>query len=97
MRTLAKSCVLLVFFFEIVDHGGRQGNTAQALARWRHLVALHEVTDTLHRVKCPTLHCRIRMVIEIASVSHVFFVIVNFVVCHNHKLKTMLWSYLIKT
>jgi hypothetical protein len=80
-----------LFFFKIVDHGGRRGNTAQALARWRHLVALHEATDALHQAMHPPLHRRIRMAIKIASVSHVFFVIVNFVVCHNHKLKTMLW------
>jgi hypothetical protein len=82
---------LLCFFFKIFNHGGHRDDTAQALARWRHLVDLHEATDALHWAMCPASHRRIRMVIEIASVSHVFFVIVNFVVCHNHKLKTMLW------
>jgi hypothetical protein len=56
------------FFFEIVNHGGRQGNTARALAQWRHLVALHEATTTLHWAMCPVLHRHIRMVIEIAPV-----------------------------
>ncbi len=41
---------------------------AQALAQWRHLVALHEATDALHRAMRPALHRRIRMAIEIASV-----------------------------
>jgi hypothetical protein len=68
MRKLGKSCVLLVFFFKIIDHGGHQGNMAQALARWQHLVALHEATDALHWVMCPASHRRIRMAIEIASV-----------------------------
>jgi hypothetical protein len=67
---LEKKCFLLVFFFlyEIVDHSGRWGNTARALAQWRHLVALHEAKDALHRVMCPTLHHRICMAFEIASV-----------------------------
>jgi hypothetical protein len=69
VRTLGKSYVLLVFFlFKIVDHGGRRGNTAWALAQWQHLVALHEATDALHRAMRPASHQRIRMAIEIASV-----------------------------
>jgi hypothetical protein len=70
MRKLGKRCVFLVFFFlfEIVDHGGSWGNTAQALAQWRHLVALHEAMDALHWVMRPALHHRIRMAFKIASV-----------------------------
>jgi hypothetical protein len=70
VRKLDKSCVLVVFFFlfEIVDHGGRRGDTAWALARWRPLVALHEATDALHRAMHPASHHRIRMAFEIASV-----------------------------
>jgi hypothetical protein len=70
MRKLGKSCVLVVFFvsFEIVDHDGRRGNTARALARWQHLVALHEATDVLHQAMRPALHHRICMAIKIASV-----------------------------
>jgi hypothetical protein len=81
-----------VFFFAIINHGGRRGNTAQALDRWQHLVASHEATDALHRAMRLASHLRIRMAIKVTSIPHVFFVIVNFVVCHNHKLKTMLWS-----
>jgi hypothetical protein len=70
MSTLAKRCVLLVFFFlfEIVNHGSRRGNTAQALAQWQHLVALHEATDALHWAMCPASHHRICMAIVIASI-----------------------------
>jgi hypothetical protein len=75
-------CVFL-FLFEIVNHGGRQGNTAQALAWWRHLVALHEATDALHRAMCPALHCHICMVIKIASILLAFFVIANYLFAHE--------------
>ncbi len=70
MRMLGKSCVLLVFFFlfKIVDHGGCRSNTAQALAQWQYLVALHEATDALRWVMHPALHPPIHMAIEIASV-----------------------------
>jgi hypothetical protein len=78
------------FFFEIVDHGGRRGDTAQALAQWPHLVALHEAMDALNWAMHPASHHRIRMAIKIASVWRVVFV-ADFVVCHNHKLKTRLW------
>jgi hypothetical protein len=63
-------CFVSVFFvsLEIVNHGGCQGNMTQALARWWHLVALHQATDALHWVMRPALHCRIRMAIKIASI-----------------------------
>jgi hypothetical protein len=57
-----------VFFFEIVNHGSCRDNTALALAQWRHLVALHEAMDALHRSMCPASHRHIRMAIEIAPV-----------------------------
>jgi hypothetical protein len=59
-----------VFFvsFKIVDHGGRRGNTAWALAQWRHLVASHEATNAIHWAMRPALHRHIRMAIKIASV-----------------------------
>jgi hypothetical protein len=86
MRTLAKSCVLLVYFFlfEIVNHGGRQGNTAWALARWRHLVALHEAKDALHRTMRSALYCSGGMAINIDVNFPAFFVIVDSVVAHDH-------------
>ncbi len=85
MRKLGKSCVLLVFFsFEIVDHGGRRGNMAQALARWRHLVALHEATDALRWAMRLAPYCPGGMAIEIVVDLPAFFAIVDSVVAHNH-------------
>jgi hypothetical protein len=66
----------LCCFNESVDHGGRRGNTAQALARWLHPVASSEAPDVLHREMCPALYRRIRMAIEIASDLPAFFVVV---------------------
>jgi hypothetical protein len=87
-----KLCFVSVFFlFEIVNHGGRRGNTARALAQWRHLVASHEAMDVLHQAMRPALHHRIRMAFKIAGVWRVFFVVIVFILDHNHKLKTMLW------
>jgi hypothetical protein len=54
-------CVL----FKIVDHGGRRGNTAQALARWRHPVASSEALDVLHRAMRLASYLCIAMAIEI--------------------------------
>jgi hypothetical protein len=67
VKARKKLCFVSIFFFKIIDHGGGRGNTAQALARWRHLVALHEATGVLHRAKHPALHCRICMAINFAS------------------------------
>ncbi len=58
-------------------HGGRQGNMAQALARWRHPVASSEAWDVLHWVMRPASYRRIRMAIEIARDSPACFVVVN--------------------
>jgi hypothetical protein len=56
-----------VLFNEFVDHGGRRGDTAQALARWRHPVASSEALDVLHWAMCPASYRRVCMAIEIAS------------------------------
>jgi hypothetical protein len=63
-------CVL----FEFVDHGGRRGDTAQALARWRHPVASSEALDVLHRAMCPASYRCIAMTIEIVVDLPAFFV-----------------------
>jgi hypothetical protein len=83
---LAKSCVLLLFFvlFKIVNYGGRQGNTARALARWRHLVALHEAMDVLHWVMHIAPYCPGGMGINIIVNLPAFSVIVDPIVAHNH-------------
>jgi hypothetical protein len=47
-------------------HGGRQGNTAWALARWHRLVASHEATVALHQAMLIGLYRPGGMVIEIA-------------------------------
>jgi hypothetical protein len=54
-------------FNEFIDHGSRQGNTAQALAQWRHPVASSEVLDVLYWSMHPALYRCIAMAIEIAS------------------------------
>ena len=58
---------VLCCFNKFVDHGGRRGDTAQALARWRHPVASSEALDVLYRLMCPASYCCIVMAIEIAS------------------------------
>ncbi len=73
------------------------GDTAWALTRWRHLVALHEAMDVLHQAMRPALHRPIHMAIKMPAFDVYFFVAINFVVGQNHKLKTMLWSQLINT
>ena len=59
------------------DHGVRRADTAQAHARWRHLVASHEATDTLHRVTCLALYLTGSMVIAIAVDSVTLYYIVD--------------------
>jgi hypothetical protein len=57
----------LCCFNKFVDRGGRQGNTAQALAWWRHPVASSEALDVLYwEMRPASYHC-ITMAIEIAS------------------------------
>jgi len=60
--------------FEFISHGGRRGNTVQALGRWWHPEASIEVRDVLHWVMHPVLYRCIAMAIEIASDSPAFFV-----------------------
>ena len=62
-------------FNEFIDHGGRQGNTAQALTQWQHPVASSEALDVRYRAMRPTSYSRIRMAIKIAS-DLPFFVLV---------------------
>jgi hypothetical protein len=62
-----------IFYAKINDHGGRQGNMVQTLARWRHLVASFVAVDLLHWVMCTSQHRCIAMAIKIASKGRVFF------------------------
>jgi hypothetical protein len=63
-------CVL----FEFVDHGGRRGDTAQALARWLHPVASSEALDVFYRALCPASYRCIAMAIKIVVDLPAFFV-----------------------
>jgi len=59
-------------FNKFINHCSYQGNTAQALAQWRHPVAPSEAWDVLHRAMRRASYRRIRMAIEIASDSPTF-------------------------
>jgi hypothetical protein len=65
---------VLCVLFKFDDHGGRRGNTEQALAQWRHSVASSEAMDVLHREMRPTSYCCIAMAIEIVVILPAFFV-----------------------
>jgi hypothetical protein len=64
----------LCCFNKFVDHDGHQGNTAQALAQWRHPVTSSEALDVLHREMRPALYRCIAMAIKIAIDSSPLFV-----------------------
>jgi hypothetical protein len=68
---------VLCFLFEFFDHGGRRGDTAHALARWRHPLASNEALDMLYRAMRPELYRCIAMAIEIAIDLPAFFVAVD--------------------
>jgi hypothetical protein len=74
----------LCCFNEFVDHGGRRGNTAQALARWLQSVASSEALDVIHRAMRPASYRLTRMAIKIASDSPAFFVVVDSFAAHYH-------------
>jgi hypothetical protein len=79
-------CFVIVFsfLFKIIDHGGCRGDTARALARWRHLVALHKATDVLHWAMRIALYPPGSMAINIVVNLPAFFIIVDSIVAHNH-------------
>ena len=74
---LAKSCVLCCVSHngDGDDHGIRQADTARAHARWWHIVALHEATDTLYRVMCLAPNFPGGMVVAIAAKSVTSYII----------------------
>jgi len=65
---------VLCALFKFVKHGGRWGNTAQALAQLRHPVASSEALDVLHRAMRPASYRCIAMAIEIVIDLPAFFV-----------------------
>ncbi len=71
MCFVSVSCV----YNKFVDHGGRRGNTSQALAQWQHpAVAPSEALEVLYQAMRPVLYRRIHMAIEIANDLPAFFV-----------------------
>jgi hypothetical protein len=78
-------CFVNVFVFasKINDLGGRQGDTARALARYHHPLASSEALYVRYWAMHHALYRRIRMAIKIASNLPDFFVAVDFIVGHN--------------
>jgi len=74
---LAKSCVLCCVSHDGDgdDHGVRRADTARAHARWWHIVASHEATDTLHRAICLAPYLPGGMVVTIAVKSVTSYII----------------------
>jgi len=73
----------LCCFNKFVDHGGRQGDTVQALARWWHPVASIEALDVLYWVMRPASYRCIAMAIEITSDSPAFFAVADLLLPTN--------------
>jgi hypothetical protein len=67
----------LCCFNKFVNHGGRRGNTVQALTQWQHPVASSEALDVFHWVMHPVSYRRIRMANEIASNLPEFFNVID--------------------
>jgi hypothetical protein len=65
---------VLCVLFELIDHSGRWGDTVQALAQWRHPVALSEALDVIHWAMRPTSYRCITMAIKIVVKLPAFFV-----------------------
>jgi len=61
------------------DNGVRRADTAQAHARWWHVVASHEATDTLYRAMClaPNLPGGMVVAIAIKFVTSYYIVVVE--------------------
>jgi hypothetical protein len=68
---------VLCCFNKFVDYAGRRGNTAHALAQWRHPVGSGEALNVLHRAMRPASYRRICMAIKIAINSPAFFVVID--------------------
>jgi hypothetical protein len=68
---------VLCVLFEFFDHGGRRGDTVQALNQWWHPVASSEAPDVLHRVMRHTSYCCIAMAIKITINLLAFFVAID--------------------
>jgi hypothetical protein len=62
---------------------GCRGNTAQALAWWRHPAVSNEALDKLHQVMRPASYRRIGMVIRTTSNLHAFLVVVDYLLAQK--------------
>jgi len=62
----------LCCFNKFVDHGGRRGDRAQALALWQYPVASSEALDVLYWTMRPMLYHCIAMATEIATFTYFF-------------------------
>jgi hypothetical protein len=62
-----------------------QGDTAQALAQWRHPVASSEALDVLYQAMRPASYRCIAMAIEIAIDLPAIFCCRRFIVSHYHR------------
>jgi hypothetical protein len=63
---------------------GRRGNPEQVVAQWRCPEASSVALDMLHWAMCTALHPRPHMAIKMASKGGHLFVIIDFVINHNH-------------
>jgi hypothetical protein len=64
---------MFLWFNDNNNHSIRRANTAQALAWWRHLWALHGATDMLHRLMCLVSYEPGGMVVAFVIDSYTFF------------------------
>ena len=72
-----------MFYAKIDDHGIRQGNTGQILARWRCPVASRVALDLLYWVMRSAPYHLIHMAIEMASKICACFSVIDFMPCIN--------------
>jgi hypothetical protein len=75
LRKAISQCHNLIFYAKIGDHGVRWGDTGRILARWRRPVASRVALDLPYWVMRSALYHLIRIVIEMASESAAFFLL----------------------
>jgi hypothetical protein len=78
-----EKCRRIANDFDCHADGSRRDDTAEALNRWQHPVALSEALDVLHQVMRPASYRCICMAIKIASDLPTFSRCCQFVVAHN--------------
>ncbi len=68
----------MIFYAEIDDHGVRWGDTGQIIAQWQRPVASRVALDLPYWVMRSAPYRLIRMAIEMASESAVFFSVFDY-------------------